>query len=670
VSNVNRWSRSRTPQTGATLMEVLTAIAILGVGIAAVVFATVGALRGGELARQRSELNSLSTSFGESIKGLPYFVCATPTDYQNSFVKAESLSPAAVRLQGKLGATLSVTDVADNAPGTRVCPGGDSGTQLVTLDVVAGDMHQTVKVVKRTPDPKASPATIDFTYDGPHLGVGHEHYPPSVGGPRTGLNNPIVQFGMVPRVVSTPGVALYEWFCFNPDDPADEWMKEINTESGGFVTSAAPRAADYATNSSSDPLATCAHDKGDGSYKAIQAPVNSEGYTWIGLRVTERSGVTYPVFVKKAWLPPSTYSLPKPVAVVTQLTTPGCVLGDPCSTTADVRFDGTGSRAGDGRHLIKCSWTFNDGSDPEVFVGDTCADPANVISHRFGEQRTDYRITLTVTDDAGQTASAFKELVVTGPPRPRPLVKIKASVDGGTTWSADRQSVYGIQRLRVTFSAAGSAATGGASITGYSWTFGDASSATGLTTSHDYEYPSAVATCNGVVGSFPVTVTVSQSHSDGWTASATGTLCVEVAQLAPPPMFSFARATPYFIWDWFNSETGIDLYFQWTPIDPTSSDRSNQVQVLLSSSHGFVCTIGDRQLTLDRDVAPLQGGALWQGASRIRGLGAIFDLGWNGVWQSVSHSCLYQVRTVRTDYMGNVFESPWSAPAQFPGFFG
>lgn len=651
-------------------MEVLAATVVFGLGAAAVIAATFGSLRASDTARTRSQLSSLATSFGESVKSLPYFVCAAPADYQSAFLHAESLSPAAVRLQGKLSATLTVVDVQDNAPGSTVCPSKDSGTQLVTLDVVSGELKQTVKIVKRTPDPNAPPASVDFGFDGPEM---LPHYPGTLGGPRTGLNNPIVQFGMVPRVVSTPGVALYEWYCFNPDDAGDAWMQQMTSESGGFVTVSPGRAADYATSSATDADATCAHDKKDGSFKAIQAPVNSEGYTWIGLRVTERSGIVYPVFVRKVWLPPSTYSLPKPIAVITQLTLPGCTDADSCSTTADVQFNGWGSRAGDGRSLVKCAWTFDDGSDPEVFVGADCASATNILTHRFGEQRS-YTVRLTVTDDVGQTSTASKTLVVKGPPRPQPVVKIKASVDGGATWGADRAPVYGIQSLRVNFSAAGSAAQGGATITGYLWTFGDdpnGATATGATTSHTYAFPSIGSMCDGVVGKFKVTLTVTEHHAaDNWSSSATASQCVEVAALAPPKTFTFGWAELYFVWDWFNSETGVELWFQWTPVPPTSSDRANGLQVKLSSSLGVACTLNDQVFTVDRNVGPLPGGALWQGSHRISGLGTIISLGWNGIWQSVSHSCLYQTRTVRTDYLGNTTYSPWSTTQQFPGFFG
>lgn len=123
------------------------------------------------------------------------------------------------------------------------------------------------------------------------------------------------------------------------------------------------------------------------------------------------------------------------------------------------------------------AWDFGDQGDPGS---------GQVSTHQFPADGS-YSVTLTVTDTSGATASVTH--TVTTPPPP-PAASFTSSCSGSTC----------------SFDASASSSAESA-VTGYSWDFGDGSSATGLQVTHTYT-PSRFAS------SYPVTLTVTDAAND------------------------------------------------------------------------------------------------------------------------------------------------------------
>jgi PKD repeat protein len=176
-----------------------------------------------------------------------------------------------------------------------------------------------------------------------------------------------------------------------------------------------------------------------------------------------------------------------PAASFTAAPSPA-IVGSPVGFSAASSSDAAGAITG-------YSWNFGDGTTATgVTASNTYAAPGT------------YTIALTVTNDAGQTNTATRTLTVYGPP----AASFTASPDPTTAGSP------------VGFSAAASSDPGGA-ITGYSWDFGDGTTATGANPSHAYANS----------GSYSVTLTV--TGSGGQSASTSQTVVIDPAPASTPP---------------------------------------------------------------------------------------------------------------------------------------
>ncbi len=141
-----------------------------------------------------------------------------------------------------------------------------------------------------------------------------------------------------------------------------------------------------------------------------------------------------------------------------------------------VALDGTSSTDADGAVV---SWVWD--------LGDGATVHGATVAHAYDAPGT-YRVTLTVTDDDGATAQIGQDVtVVTGLP----------TADFALTGD----------RLGVVVDASASSDPDG-TLTAYDWSFGDGSSATGVTASHVYDEP----------GTYTVTLVV--TDDDGQTATA------------------------------------------------------------------------------------------------------------------------------------------------------
>ncbi|MCW2580882.1 MAG: Conserved secreted protein of unknown function, putative domain [Blastococcus sp.] len=165
------------------------------------------------------------------------------------------------------------------------------------------------------------------------------------------------------------------------------------------------------------------------------------------------------------------------------------------ATGLTVQLDGRASVDRNGT-ISRYSWSLGDGASAS---GPTA-------SHTYARAGT-YPVTLTVTDDAGATATAKQSVTVTQPAgNEAPTAAFTAASDG----------------LTVTLNGSGSADSDG-TIRSHAWTFGDGTDGTGATTSHTY----------AAEGSYPVQLTV--TDDDGATAVSNQTVTV-TAPGGPPPL--------------------------------------------------------------------------------------------------------------------------------------
>ncbi|MDN4612597.1 PKD domain-containing protein [Arthrobacter burdickii] len=173
---------------------------------------------------------------------------------------------------------------------------------------------------------------------------------------------------------------------------------------------------------------------------------------------------------------------------VNQSPTPGFQV-----TTTDllVQVDGSEAKDADGT-ITGYAWTFGDGA---VASGRTA-------QHAYAAAGS-YDVTLTVTDSDGASATVTRTVTVQVAPPASPTASFTARTDN----------------LTATFSGAGSSSPNGA-ITTYAWSFGDGSTATGVSPSHAYR----------AAGTYDVKLTVTDVR--GAQASTTQSVSVSAPLVA------------------------------------------------------------------------------------------------------------------------------------------
>lgn len=162
-----------------------------------------------------------------------------------------------------------------------------------------------------------------------------------------------------------------------------------------------------------------------------------------------------------------------------------------------VSFDGSGSSDNDGT-ITAYDWDF----------GDNTAGSGVSVSHSYTAGT--YMVTLTVTDDAGATASDSREIVISAPNQPQPPV-----ADAGGPYAA-------MVGEAVQFDGTASTDPDG-SIQTYEWSFGDGNTGTGVGPVHAYT----------MAGTYTVTLTVTDDQ--GMTGSATTTAEISEPNAQPQP---------------------------------------------------------------------------------------------------------------------------------------
>ncbi len=166
-----------------------------------------------------------------------------------------------------------------------------------------------------------------------------------------------------------------------------------------------------------------------------------------------------------------------------------------------VNFDASASSDSDGT-ITSYAWDYGDGQNG---TGQTSNHDYTLVGS--------YTVSLTVTDDDGDTGSVTSNITVSEPPNSPPTAVMTAMPEAGHA------------PLDVIFDAVGSSDSDG-SISGYSWDFGDGNSGFGVTTIHTYP----------VSGSYVAMLTV--TDNDGDTNSALFEIVVDVQNIPPSAVFS------------------------------------------------------------------------------------------------------------------------------------
>ena len=150
---------------------------------------------------------------------------------------------------------------------------------------------------------------------------------------------------------------------------------------------------------------------------------------------------------------------------------------------SDVTFDGSLSTDSDGR-IVSYAWNFGDGSQGSGVL----------VKHGFSNDGS-YTVTLTVTDDRGQSASLSKAVAVSTSANP------KADFVSSPSSPVAGQQVF--------FNAAASTAATGRTIVRYDWDYGSGRQDSGILVWQIYSQP----------GSYAVTLTVTDDAGNKGTTS-------------------------------------------------------------------------------------------------------------------------------------------------------
>lgn len=127
------------PDAGFSLVELMLAVAILGISALAIVGGMMTSIQVSDLGRRQAEGQTQVRAFAEAVAGAPYSTCAT--SYATSYAP-----PAGY------GTSMTVAYWDGTSSFTSTCP-TDTGLQRVTLTVTADDGRgsESVAIAKRRP---------------------------------------------------------------------------------------------------------------------------------------------------------------------------------------------------------------------------------------------------------------------------------------------------------------------------------------------------------------------------------------------------------------------------------------------------------------------------------------------------------------------------------------
>ncbi len=160
-----------------------------------------------------------------------------------------------------------------------------------------------------------------------------------------------------------------------------------------------------------------------------------------------------------------------------------------------VNFNATASTGS----ISKYEWNFGDGNKVEYGVS---------TNHTFPTADTSYKVSLTVMDEKGGTATTTKEITLSQ----------SSGKNHAPVVALDTKPANGNSPLKVSFDAGQSSDPEGSALT-YFWEFGDGKTATGSNPSHLY--------INPIVGTRIYTAKVTVTDNQGATASASSPIFVK-----------------------------------------------------------------------------------------------------------------------------------------------
>jgi len=209
---------------------------------------------------------------------------------------------------------------------------------------------------------------------------------------------------------------------------------------------------------------------------------------------------------------------------------PVCVIGGPYSGTAgsSISFNGSASYDPDGT-IVSYIWNF----------GDNTAGSNAIIGHTYSAPGT-YTVTLTVRDNRSASRTCSTTATVTGIGNQSPVANPGGPYNG-TVGSA------------IIFNGSASSDSDG-TITAYNWSFGDGTTATGVSPGKSYS----------TAGTYTVLLTVTDNQGATHSASTTAT----IASGGTPPNYEgyFDGANCDGLWGWaadrnrLNTSINVDIY--------------------------------------------------------------------------------------------------------------
>jgi PKD repeat protein len=219
-------------------------------------------------------------------------------------------------------------------------------------------------------------------------------------------------------------------------------------------------------------------------------------------------------------------------------------------TRSDVTFDASLSTDSDGR-IVSYAWNFGDGSQASGVL----------VKHGFSNDGS-YTVTLTVTDDRGQSASLSKAVAVSASANP------KADFVASPAAPSVDQKVF--------FNAAPSTAAAGRTIVRYDWDYGSGRQDSGILVWQIYSQP----------GSYAVTLTVTDDAGNKGTATKSVTVSAGglAASFSYLPTAPSRTDTVFFNGSASTSTDGIASY-SWT-----FGDGSSDTGVTPSHPYLAACT--------------------------------------------------------------------------------
>jgi len=217
---------------------------------------------------------------------------------------------------------------------------------------------------------------------------------------------------------------------------------------------------------------------------------------------------------------------------------------------SDVTFDASLSTDSDGR-IVSYAWNFGDGSQGS----------GALVKHSYAADGS-YTVTLTVTDDRGQSASLSKAVAVSASANP------KADFVASPTAPSVNQQVF--------FNAAASTAATGRTIVRYDWDYGSGRQDSGILVWQIYSQP----------GTYAVTLTVTDDVGNKGTTSkdvtvGAGGLAASFSYLPTAP----TRTDTVFFNGSASTSTGGIASYSWT-----FGDGSSDTGVTPSHSFASSCT--------------------------------------------------------------------------------